>query len=96
MYRRRLFIVFNWCPDGLYDGAAQTLVFGTFWATNSQANEKGDDVISKILDIVLLNSPMHRAILPVKEYYYGMVEVLELLNFESPSQDMHVVLILST
>ena len=37
-------------------------VFGPFWAPNSPGNQKVDNVIGKILDIVLLNSPMHRAI----------------------------------
>ena len=37
-------------------------VFGPFWAPNSPGNQKVDNVIGNILDIVLLNSPMHRAI----------------------------------
>ena len=45
------------------DGAAQTHFWGALLgAPNSPDNQKVDNVIGKILDIVLLNSPMHRAI----------------------------------
>lgn len=37
-------------------------LFGTFSAPNLPKNQKVDDVIGKMLDIVLLNIPMHRVI----------------------------------
>ena len=39
-------------------------LLGRFGAPNSPDNQKVDNVIGKILDIVLQNSPMHRAITP--------------------------------